>query len=66
MVCRTPVDLLFGKECLRTRHVRILLFGDLQFSKRVGRSIANDHYRGVLEYSLRGRHSTLSEKKEAA
>ena len=47
---------------LITRQVRIFLFGHL-FSKRVGRSKADDHLRGVLEYSLTGRYSTLSENE---
>ena len=33
------------------------------FFKRVGRSIVNNHCRGVLEYSLTGRYSTLSENE---
>ena len=33
------------------------------FFKRVGRSIVNNHCMGVLEYSLTGRYSTLSENE---
>ena len=57
------LDFLSRKAFLRTRLVRIFLFGHPPFSKRVGRSIENDHYRGVLEYSLTSRHSTVSENQ---
>ena len=56
-------NFLSRNEFLRARDVRILSFGHLPFSKRVGLSIANDHYRGALEYSLTGSHSTLYENE---
>ena len=57
------LDFLSRTEFLRTRHVRVFFFGHLPFPKCVGRSKANDHCRRVLEYSLKGRYSTLSENE---
>ena len=57
------LEFLSRKEFLRTRHVRIFLFGHLPFSKRVGRSKANEHCRGVLQHSLTGRYRTPSENE---
>ena len=60
------LDFLSREDLLRTRLARIFLFAHPPFSKRVGRSIANDHYRGVLEYSLTGRHSKVSENETSS
>ena len=57
------LDFLSRKEFLRTRHVRVSFFGQLPLPKCVGRSKANDRSGRVLEYSLTGRHSTLSENE---
>ena len=48
---------MFVFSCLATFHFA---------SVRVGHSIANDHYRGVLEYYLTARYSTLSENEASA
>ena len=60
------LDFLSRKEFLSTRHLRISLFRSLPFANCVGRSIANDHCRGVLEYDLMDRYSTLSENEASA
>ena len=57
------LDFLSRKELLRTRHVRVFFFGHLPLPKVVGRSKGNDRCRLVLEYSLTGRYSTLSENE---
>ena len=57
------LDFLSRKEFLRMRHVRVFFFGHLPFPKCVGRSKANDRCRRVLEFSLTGRYSTLSENE---
>ena len=57
------LDFLSRKEFLRTRYVRVSFFGQLPLPKCVDRSKANDRSRRVLEYSLTGRHSTLSENE---
>ena len=62
-VIRVHLDCLSRKEFLRTRHVRVFFFGHLPLPKCVGRSKANDRCRRVLEYSLTGRYSTLSENE---
>ena len=56
------LDFLSRKHFLRTRHLRIFLFGHLPFANCEGRSLANDRCRVVLEYSPTGRYSTLSEQ----
>ena len=57
------LDFLSRKEFLRTRHVRVFFFGHPPLPKCLGRSKANDRCRRVLEYSLTGRYSTLSENE---
>ena len=56
------LDFLSRKHFLRTRYLRIFLFGHLPFANCEGRSLANDRCRVVLEYSPTGRYSTLSEQ----
>ena len=60
------LDFLCRKHFLRTRHLRIFLFGHLPFANCGGRSLENDRCRVVLEYSPTGRYSTLSENEAAA
>ena len=62
VVYRTP-GFSVSKRILRTRHVRVFFYGHLPLPMCVGRSKANDRCRRVLEYSLTGRHSTLSENE---
>ena len=56
------LEFLSRKHFVRKRHLRIFLFGHLPFANCVGRSLANDRCRVVLEYSPTGRYSTLSEQ----
>ena len=50
-VYRTPGFSVSKKNSLRTMHLRFFLFRHLPFVNCVGRSIANDHCRGVLVFS---------------
>ena len=60
------LEFLSRKHFVRTRRLRIFLFGHLPFANCVSLSLANDRCRVILEYSPTGRYITLSENEAAA